>query len=205
MKSFNILFTGVGGTGVITAARILASAALTEGQNAWMGEIHGMAQRLGAVSVAVRIGDTVYGPIIPTGTANMLVSVEPIEALRRVDKVSSDGTILVGMLQFVPTAVLLGRAQYPNIEDLLQNLQRFSNVVAVDAEPLAREAGNILTINIVLLGAAVGLGQIPVKEKSIINALKDIIRPRYHEMNLRAFEKGKQASVSARRLNAVRQ
>ena len=93
MKALNIMFTGVGGTGVLTAARILASAALAEGNNVRMGEIHGMAQRGGAVNCTIRIGENVYGPIIPTGQADVLLSGEPVEALRQVGRVKSSGTM----------------------------------------------------------------------------------------------------------------
>jgi indolepyruvate ferredoxin oxidoreductase beta subunit len=193
MKAFNVLFTGVGGTGVLTAARILASAALNEGKNVRMGEIHGMAQRGGAVTCAVRIGSKVHGPIIPTGTADLILSVEPIEALRVVQKISTNGTIILGQYKITPTAVLLGRAQYPSNEEILADLNQFASVIAIDAAELARNAGSILTINTVLLGAAIGLGKIPIKEISIINAIKDILPQRYHEMNISAFNNGKNA------------
>lgn len=198
MNAFNLLFTGVGGTGVLTAARILASAALNEGKNVRMGEIHGMAQRGGAVTCTIRIGDKVHGPIISTGSADLLLSVEPIEALRAVDKISPDGTIIVGQYRITPTAVLLGRAEYPTDNEILNDLRKFAKVVTIDAARLAREAGNILTINTVLLGAAFGLGHIPLMEKSIITALKEILPERYHKVNLEAFERGKGTGLDAK-------
>ncbi len=193
MKVFNALFTGVGGTGVLTAARILASAALNEGKNVRMGEIHGMAQRGGAVTCSVRIGKNVHGPIIPLGTADLILSVEPIEALRVVQKISPNGTIILGQYMITPTAVLLGRANYPSNEEILADLNKFAPVITIDAAKLARKAGSILTINTVLLGTALGLGKIPVQEKSIINAIKDILPQRYHEINISALKKGKNA------------
>ncbi len=193
MKVFNALFTGVGGTGVLTAARILASAALNEGKNVRMGEIHGMAQRGGAVTCSVRIGKNVHGPIIPLGTADLILSVEPIEALRVVQKISANGTIILGQYMITPTAVLLGRANYPSNEEILADLNKFAPVITIDAAKLARKAGSILTINTVLLGTALGLGKIPVQEKSIINAIKDILPQRYHEINISALKKGKNA------------
>lgn len=191
MKTFNVLFTGVGGTGVLTAARILATAALVENHNVRMGEIHGMAQRGGAVTCTVRIGNSVHGPIIPTGKADVLLSVEPIEALRQVNQIYAAGTIVVGEHRIIPTAVLLGRAEYPSDKEILSDLAKFANVVTIDAAGLARKAGSILTINTVLLGAAIGLGLIPIKEKSILTGIKDVLPSRYHRMNIDAFEKGK--------------
>lgn len=191
MKTFNVLFTGVGGTGVLTAARILATAALVENHNVRMGEIHGMAQRGGAVTCTVRIGNSVHGPIIPTGKADVLLSVEPIEALRQVNQIYAAGTIVVGEHRIIPTAVLLGRAEYPSDKEILNDLAKFANVVTIDAAGLARKAGSILTINTVLLGAAIGLGLIPIKEKSILTGIKDVLPSRYHRMNIDAFEKGK--------------
>jgi indolepyruvate ferredoxin oxidoreductase beta subunit len=194
MNEFNIVFTGVGGTGVLTAARILASAALSEGENVRMGEIHGMAQRGGAVNCTVRIGDNVHGPIIPTGKADLLLSVEPVEALRNVDRIMPSGTIIVGEYRITPTGVLLGRAEYPDDEAILQDLAKFAKVITFDAAKLAQESGGILTMNTVLIGAIVGLDLLPIKEKSIISAIEDILPSRYHEMNIIALKKGKEVS-----------
>ncbi|MFX1509673.1 MAG: indolepyruvate oxidoreductase subunit beta [Promethearchaeota archaeon] len=194
MNEFNIVFTGVGGTGVLTAARILASAALSEGENVRMGEIHGMAQRGGAVNCTVRIGDNVHGPIIPTGKADLLLSVEPVEALRNVDRIMPLGTIIVGEYRITPTGVLLGRAEYPDDEAILQDLAKFAKVITFDAAKLAQESGGILTMNTVLIGAVVGLDLLPIKEESIISAIEDILPSRYHEMNITALKKGKGAS-----------
>jgi len=191
MRTFNALFTGVGGTGVLTTAGILAAAALADGQNVRMSEIHGMAQRGGAVTCAVRIGRSVYGPIIPTGMADLLVSIEPIEALRHVYMMTPSGTILVGKYRIIPTAVLLGHARYPSDEEVVADLSKFAKVVTIDAARLARDAGSILTVNNVLLGAAVGLGLVPVQESTIRAAIKDIVPSPYQQANLAAFEKGK--------------
>ncbi len=193
MKAFNIMFTGVGGTGVLTSARILATAALIEGQNVRMGEIHGMAQRGGAVNCTIRIGEEVFGPIIPPGEANLLLSIEPAEALRQVAYLASSGTIIVGEYRITPTAVLLGRAKYPSEEEILQDLSKFAKVVVFNAAGIAQEAGSILTMNTVLIGAAAGLKLLPLKEASIISAIKDILPSRYHQMNITAIEKGKTA------------
>jgi indolepyruvate ferredoxin oxidoreductase beta subunit len=191
MRTFNALFTGVGGTGVLTTAGILAAAALADGHNVRMSEIHGMAQRGGAVTCAVRIGRSVYGPIIPTGMADLLASVEPVEALRHVDMMNPRGTILVGKYRIIPTAVLLGHARYPSDEEVVGNLSKFARVVTIDAARLARDAGSILTVNNVLLGAAVGLGLVPVQESTIRAAIKDIVPSPYQQANLAAFENGK--------------
>jgi indolepyruvate ferredoxin oxidoreductase beta subunit len=156
-----------------------------------MSEIHGMAQRGGAVTCAVRVGEDVYGPIIPTGMADLLVSVEPVEALRQVDKMNPRGTILVGKYRIIPTAVLLGHARYPTDEEVVTDLSRFARVVSLDAARLAREAGSILTVNNVLLGAAVGLGLVPAQENTIRTMIRDIVPSPYHQVNLAAFEKGK--------------
>ena len=194
MKEFNIVFTGVGGTGVLTAARILASAALSEGHNVRMGEIHGMAQRGGAVNCTIRIGENVHGPIIPTGKANLLLSVEPVEALRNVTKIMPSGTIIVGEYRITPTGVLLGRAEYPSDVAILQDLAKFAKVVTFDAAKLAQEAGGILTMNTVLIGAVVSLDLLPIKEKAVMAAIREVLPKRYHEMNILALKKGKNAS-----------
>ncbi|MFW9830329.1 MAG: indolepyruvate oxidoreductase subunit beta [Candidatus Thorarchaeota archaeon] len=194
MDEFNIMFTGVGGTGVLTAARILATAALIEGKNVRMGEIHGMAQRGGAVTCTIRIGSTVHGPIIPIGKADLLLSAEPVEALRQANQINENGTIIVGEYRITPTAVLLGRADYPNNEEILQDLQKFAKVISFDAVKLAQEAGSIMTLNTVLIGAAVGLDLLPIKDQSIITAIKENLPKKYHNMNFSAFELGRNIS-----------
>jgi indolepyruvate ferredoxin oxidoreductase beta subunit len=193
MKAFNIMFTGVGGTGVLTAARILASAALAEGNNVRMGEIHGMAQRGGAVSCTIRIGKNVHGPIIPTGEADLLLSGEPVEALRQVEQINSSGTIVVGENRIIPTAVLLGRAEYPSEEKILLDLSKFAKVVTFNAVESAQKAGSLMTLNTVLIGAAIGIGLLSLKESSIISAIKEILPKRYHEMNIAALKMGIEA------------
>ena len=193
MKEFNIMFTGVGGTGVLTAARILAAAALTEGQNVRMGEIHGMAQRGGAVNCTIRIGENVHGPIIPTGKADLLLSVEPVEALRNVNRIKPSGTIIVGEYRITPTGVLLGRSEYPSDAVILQDLAKFAKVITFDAATLAQESGGILTMNTVLIGAVIGLNLLPIKEKTVVSVIKEILPTRYHAMNIEALKKGKTA------------
>lgn len=188
------MFTGVGGTGVLTAARILATAGLIEGRNVRMGEIHGMAQRGGSVTCTIRIGTTVHGPIIPTGKADLLLSAEPVEALRQVNCITASGTIIVGEFRIKPTAVLLGRANYPTALEILQDLRKLAKVISFDAVKLAQEAGSSMTLNTVLIGAAFGLNLIPIKEDSIIAAIKDTLPARYHQMNITAFELGKKAT-----------
>ncbi len=190
MKTYNIMFTGVGGSGVLTAARVLATAALNEGHKVRMGEIHGMAQRGGIVNCAIRIGESVYGPIIPMGEADLLLSIEPVEALRQANLISPKGTIIVGEYKITPTAVMLGRAEYPSVDEIFDKLSKFARVITFNAERMAREAGGIMTMNTVLVGAAFDLDLIPMKEISIIEAIKDVLPARYHEMNITAFKKG---------------
>jgi indolepyruvate ferredoxin oxidoreductase beta subunit len=135
----------------------------------------------------------VHGPIIPTGKADLLLSVEPVEALRNVDRVKSGGTIIVGEYRITPTGVLLGRAEYPDDEAILQDLAKFANVITFDAAKLAQESGGILTMNTVLIGSVLGSDLLPIKERSVISAINEILPTRYHEMNITALKKGKDA------------
>ncbi len=155
-----------------------------------MGEIHGMAQRGGIVSCAIRIGESVYGPIIPIGEADLLLSIEPVEALRQASLISPKGTIIVGEYKITPTAVMLGRAEYPSVDEIFDKLSKFARVVTFNAERMARQSGGIMTMNTVLVGAAFDLHLIPMKESSIIEAIKEVLPARYHEMNITAFKKG---------------
>ncbi len=110
----SILFAGVGGQGVITAASIVANAALKDGYNVVMSELHGMAQRGGDVKCAVRIGD-VLSPIIPPGTAKAIVALEPLEALRNIEAVSKDGLVITDINPIYPPLTSIGIGRYPTL------------------------------------------------------------------------------------------
>jgi indolepyruvate ferredoxin oxidoreductase beta subunit len=198
IKEFNIVIAGVGGQGVILMSELLGNAAVKDGLNIRGSEVLGMAVRGGSVSSTIRIGDGVLGPLAPTGKANVLVGMEPAEALRNISYLQKSSMVILNTEKVAPFTVSIGGSPYPSIEIIVQKLNRASNrIVQVSATQIAREAGSIQSANIVMLGALFGNRQLPIK----IETIKEQIRSRFSEklvpVNIRAFELGYQACQKA--------
>lgn len=191
MKEINIVLAGVGGQGTLLAAEILGVAVVKEGLNVRVGEIHGMAQRGGAVVSTVRIGENVFAPTVVDGQADVLLGFEPIETLRNLKFASEKTLVIMSDEKIPPTELTAKNLDYPAMENILQKIHSFTEkVVVVEATKLAKEAGSILTQNIVLLGALMATGIVPIKNKSLINALKELVPAKHLKMNVKAFKLG---------------
>lgn len=190
-NTINVVITGVGGQGVLTLAEILAKSALTDSYNVRVGEIHGMAQRGGHVVCTVRIGSDVHGPIIDPGVAHLLVGFEPIETLREAHLVANSGTILMSSHVQYPVAVSMGKSEYPNHDTIIKNLQKFSeHVIELDAMELALEAGSPRSLNMIMLGAIIGTGIVPVTKESTLSSVRTTFSKRFEAINIKAIELG---------------
>lgn len=190
-KVLNIAISGVGGQGVLTLAEILAKAALSDSHNVRVGEIHGMAQRGGHVICTVRIGDGARGPIIDEGMADLIVGFEPIETLREMQLVRSDGTVIMNTHVQYPVAVSMGKAEYPESEDITSAIKKFtSRLVELDAMALATKAGSSRSMNIVMFGTIIGSGLVPIKKDTAVKIVEEAFPGKYAENNARAFELG---------------
>ncbi len=191
MKEFNIVLAGVGGQGTILAAEILGVAAVKDGLNTRVSEIHGMAQRGGAVTSSVRIGENVASPTVLEGQADVLIGFEPLETLRNLKFVSERTFVIMSDERIPPTELAAKNIAYPSIEEILEKIRKFTeSVIAVETERLAKEAGSILTRNIVLLGVLAASGKLPVKDESMIEALKELVPAKHVETNVKAFKLG---------------
>ncbi|MEM3725725.1 MAG: indolepyruvate oxidoreductase subunit beta [Candidatus Bathyarchaeia archaeon] len=191
MKEFNIVLAGVGGQGVLLAAEILGTAAVKEGLNVRVGEIHGMAQRGGAAVSTVRIGEKVFSPFVLDGQANFILGFEPLETLRNIRYASEKTLIIMGDERIPPPEFTLKNMDYPQMEEILKRIKRFSQkIVLVETSRLAREAGSALAQNVVLLGATASTGKLPMSNKSLIEALKELIPAQHIKINVKAFELG---------------
>jgi indolepyruvate ferredoxin oxidoreductase beta subunit len=186
----NVLLAGVGGQGVVTAGMLMGYAVTSAGLNAVMSEIHGMSQRGGVVLAELRIGE-VHGPIIPRGEADLLLGFEAVETLRALNRATKDTAVITSMERVVPFTVNVGDAKYPDVEPLMRDLVNEGvRLCCIDAPMLAREAGNALASNVVLVGAAFAAGFVPVERGVMEKAIRTLLPPKSAESNLKAFDLG---------------
>jgi indolepyruvate ferredoxin oxidoreductase beta subunit len=195
---FNISIVGVGGQGVILMSELLGNAAIRDGLNVKGSEILGMAVRGGSVSSMIRIGKDVYGPLIPVGKCDVLVGMEPAEALRNISSLSSKGMIILNTESMIPFTVSLGESQYPSLDKIMEKLsQQVSRVVTLNASQIAREASNQQAANIVMLGALFGTGIIPIADDTIRKEIEVRIPSKLVQVNLKAFSLGMETIEAA--------
>jgi indolepyruvate ferredoxin oxidoreductase beta subunit len=190
MRKQDIILAGVGGQGILSIATVIDMSALEEGLSLKQAEVHGMAQRGGAVQSHLRLSsEIIFSDLIPRGGADMILSVEPLEAARYLDFLSTSGIVVSGSTPFrnIP--------DYPDLEELLNLVRRAPRAVVVDAEKLAKEAGSSRAQNIVMLGAAASY--LILKEESLLRSIEALFKPRGEALvtiNLKAFDLGRRAA-----------
>lgn len=196
---FNVIVAGIGGQGSILASHIIAEAAInySEEKNlnykVRVGETFGAAQRGGAVASHVRIGG-VYGPLVRTGNADLVIALEPLEGLRiGTTYLSENGVEIINTVAQNPMDVKVGGAKYPELQDINESLSKIGKkVIQFNAIELAEKAGSPKCVNIVMLGAACATGLFPFSEEALFNAIKDNIPQKLIEINTKAFALGKE-------------
>lgn len=188
-QSGNILFTGVGGQGILLASELTAHAQLAAGYDVKKSEVHGMAQRGGSVVAHLKYGERVYSPLIEPGTADIQVAFEELEAVRYLPYLHRDSAVVVNTQQILPPAVATGRAFYPvNILDELRS--RHIHVVAVDAFAVARAIGEIRTANVVMVGAMSNF--LAVSPRIFLEVIDQQVKEQFREANRKAFTAGRE-------------
>ncbi len=190
MKPYNIYISGVGGQGIIKISTVIGEAAMKSSMPVVMSEVHGMAQRGGGVSTEMKIGEA-YSPIIENGSADILISFEPIEALRAIPKISRKTSVVVNKSPIYPFNLRESEISYPEVEIILKELDNKSmKVFALDADEFARESGHILSMNMVMLGSATAVNGFPLKKDVIMDSMVANLPEKSLNINLMAFEKG---------------
>ncbi len=188
-RLFNVSLVGVGGQGILLTSDVLALAAMHAGLDVKKSEIHGMSQRGGSVISQVRFGAKVHSPIIPDGQSDVLVSFERTEALRWAHLAKPGAKILVNDMERIPVTVSSGLQ--PPARDVEKRLAAYPGLILLDANPLAVQAGNLRTANVVLMGALSKL--VPFDEHHWQAALRERIPAKLLDVNLRAFALGRAA------------
>ena len=184
----NIFLAGVGGQGIILASEILCDAFLLAGYDVKKSEVHGMAQRGGAVTTHLRFGPKVFSPLIEPGKADLLIAFEKMEALRFLHYLCPEGAVLANAQEIMPPPVTAGKERYPDrvAERLREATPR---VWMVDALAAALSLHEVRAVNVVMLGAASTL--LPLPEERYAEALHARLPEKIVEVNLRAFRAGR--------------
>jgi indolepyruvate ferredoxin oxidoreductase beta subunit len=191
MPEISIVLAGVGGQGTILAAEILGVAAVKDNLNVRVSEIHGMAQRGGAVTSTVRVGEGALSATVLEGQADVLLGFEPLETVRSLRFVSEKTLVIMSDERIPPPALAVRKIDYPETEQIVRTIHLFSNrLIIVQTKRLAEEAGSILALNVILLGALAATQQFPVKTDCVVEALKDLVPAKHLEKNLKAFKLG---------------
>lgn len=191
-RVWSIIIAGVGGQGIVTTARILAESALASGYSVKATDIVGGAQRGGAVLSHVRFGNLVHSPIVPDGLADVVIGIEPLEALRSsIQYLRRDGTVVFNEEPVYPLTVLLKQQKYPPLEEIRSALLTITkNVFTLKASELARSAGSRLAAGSVLLGFMAAVSGIPIPKHNFHAAMEEVFTERGARVNIKAFELG---------------
>jgi indolepyruvate ferredoxin oxidoreductase beta subunit len=188
---YDIILAGVGGQGVLSVSAIIASSAMKEGLAVKQSEVHGMSQRGGTVLANLRLSDkAIASDLIPLGTASMILSMEPLESLRYLKYLSTEGAIIsaVDPVRNIP--------DYPELDTILAAIRSLPRAMLVEAERLARQAGSARATNMVIVGAA--SHRLPIKVNTMEHFIESLFRSKgaqVVETNLKAFRAGREAAA----------
>jgi len=191
MKTLNFMITGVGGQGTVLASDVMAAVGLAAGHDVKKSDILGLAVRGGGVVGHVRWGEQVHSPIVPQGRVDYLVAFEILECLRWLNQVRPEGVVLLNQQEIHPVTVSSGFAAYPDEQAVDKSLQAATpNVYRIPGLGMAQKVGTAKVLNVVLLGALSSL--LPVEPGVWQGVLKERVPPRFIDVNLQAFDKGRQ-------------
>ncbi|MBD3229108.1 MAG: indolepyruvate ferredoxin oxidoreductase subunit beta [Candidatus Lokiarchaeota archaeon] len=202
MKKLNVQVVGVGGQGAVLLGQILKLATLSHDNINVVGtETRGAAQREGCVDATIRYSITeeaekedprrgVHGVLIPTGEADLLIAMEPLEAYRSLHFVSEKTSIILNTYKILPNTVIAEGLTYPEIEDMVEHMKKLTqNVYPINANQICKEEfGDFLRVNVILLGATLATGKLPFTYEEIEDILKEKFKP--PDKNLKALKIG---------------
>jgi indolepyruvate ferredoxin oxidoreductase, beta subunit len=192
-KTGNILFSGVGGQGILLASEITAYSLIAAEFDVKKSEVHGMAQRGGSVTAQLRYGKKVYSPLIEPGRADVLVAFEMMESVRYMPYLNKESKVIVNTQKILPPAVATGKTEYPDgLFEILK--EKNISVVPVDALEIAREVGEVKTVNVIMVGAM--STYLPIDPSVCEEVIRTRVPERFRDVNLQAFAAGRKVSAS---------
>ncbi|MGA1844199.1 MAG: indolepyruvate oxidoreductase subunit beta [bacterium] len=185
----NCLLAGVGGQGILLASSLVSDAARRAGMDIKNNEVHGMAQRGGSVVAQIRFGDEVHSPLIKKGSADFLLTLEIVEAIRYAEYLIPDGLALVSTQRIIPITVSAGPFTYPDDPEGLIR-KRFKHYILCPCLDIARDMGEPRAANVVMVGLLSRF--LPFEDQIWEKVLEENIKPRYVDINRRAFQTGRE-------------
>ena len=190
MNTTRLIIVAVGGQGNLLASRVIGEAALLSDIDVRMSEIHGMAQRGGVVESSIVFGDA-QSTVISDGEADVLLGFEPSETLRALNKCNLNTVVITNLAKLPSFTVTTGKSVYPDL-DMLQEWirKKTAKLIAFDAASMAIKAGNVLSVNMVLLGALIQTHIVPLSAENVKEAIIKRTRKAFVEFNLKAFDLG---------------
>ena len=197
MDTKRLVIVAVGGQGNLLASSVIGEACLLAEVPMRMSEIHGMAQRGGVVESALVFGDAASS-IISDGEADVLLGFEPAETLRALGKCNRGSIVITNIAPLMPFTVNIGQGVYPDLKRLQELIRgKTARLVAFNATALAKQAGNVLAVNMVLLGALIQTGALPLTGDQVREAMRRKTKAAFLDVNLKAFDLGHAAARDA--------
>lgn len=195
MDTTRLIIVAVGGQGNLLASSVLGEAALLSDVPLNMSEIHGMAQRGGVVESSLVFG-AAKSPLISDGEADVLVGFEPAETLRALGRCNANSVVITSLSPVTPYTVNIGKGIYPDLAQLQELIRaKTARLIAFNAAALAKESGNVLAVNMVLLGALAQTKILPFGAETIKKAMERKTKKAFLASNLKAFDLGFSASA----------
>jgi len=199
IKEFNVVIAGIGGQGSITLAYVLAQSAFLQGYDVKTSELHGLAQRYGSVPCHVRFGEKIYSSVIMEGEANLIIGLEPLEAVRACYYGSQENktVFVVDSKRIIPLSVTVCGEHYPSLGRTVKALNQFGDKVFVvkASEAARRLTGSFVASNIYLLGFSSAKKLIPIEREFILEGMKKVFPEKLFELNKKVFEEGEKEGL----------
>ena len=185
-----IIFSGIGGQGIVVASDIYCEAALLDGLDVAKAEVHGMAQRGGSIVAHVKVGENIQTPLIESGKADIILGFEMLEAARVLPMLKENGTVIINT-KYLPPSTSITSSSFLDDKKILRILnEHTSKLYEIDGIGIAKKLGNILVVNTILLGALSGISENPVSKESMEKAIAGRLKEKYVKLNLKAFKIG---------------
>ena len=189
------LLCGVGGQGTVLASRIIAAAAMAKGLHAKTAETIGMAQRGGSVVSHVRIGEEIASPMIPYGTADVIIGFEPGEAAANIKYLKEGGVLILSSRQVKPVTASLGQSDYDGADCLAWLAGKGGRCIIIDPDEIIQACGSPKVLNVAVTGALAASGAMDLSVEDMEAALKMRLKPALLEMNMKALHMGAQCAA----------